>query len=214
MMASWGFQAIYLSAHTYTKPKTYESLFSLHAMRQPDDKWCTVIAQAATLQMLRRGEARPQLIAGMDTAPITDIFELLADAHNAEAGDFFLPTVCRVGDQSPVRIAGNEAQSAAISDSAITLRPRKRLRPEEELFYASYLGSDKFLGNELSRGQLILVRPGDLAQVWLPTADQETLRAIRELTAAATAFEEWQSELMRSSTRYFSGETVERLALT
>lgn len=209
MIASWGLQAIYLSAHAYVAPSTFESLFSLYSITRPgDDRRNTIIARAGTLKILRGGGTGNDLIAGLATIPIAEVFEIRSEASDVKSGDFFLPTIRRVGDQRSVWIADNSGHPFERPESVITLRPRRPLRPGEALFYASYFGSEKFLGEEVGPGQLVLVRARELKHARLPSADQETLRAIAELTAAAVAFEEWRRDAHGAVDSFFQWRDI------
>jgi hypothetical protein len=203
IIIAWQLQIIYLSANmeTYVGGR----IFSLQTLTRPgNDEPLAVIRPAVTLMTLRSGSARDSSdpIAAIGTIPVDQIFDVLPTPTDVKPGDLLVPTIRRVGRSWSVRVV-SETRNLWRPNLATTLRPHRPLNMGEDLFYASYLGSDALFGEKAIPGQVVLIPAHELAQIQLPRPDRDALRAINELTAAARVFDSWRRDADDAISSFF-----------
>ncbi|UFN92698.1 hypothetical protein [Micromonospora aurantiaca] len=131
---------------------------------------------------------------------LTDVFDVHPAPAAPQPGDLLIPRLRRVGAGGRAEIVDERCRSA---EASTLLRPREALSPGAEVFYASYLGGDALLGHRGRPGQVIVIQPDDLRAVRVPRPDQQTLRAITDLTDAAKTFLSWQQDAHRAVDSFF-----------
>lgn len=137
------------------------------------------------------------------TIPLGDLFKVVQETDLHGPDDIVMATLRLAGTSGNAATVGEAKLTGWITHTRIALRARRQLDAGELMYYVRYLGGDQLLGNHVPRGQMIIIRPGELTDVRVRKPDRDTLRAIRDLSNAATTFTTWRNEAHRAVDSYF-----------
>ena len=209
VIRAWGLQVICLSANlSVSEIGAFDAIYNLLPGADYSPGNVTKILPATTLEsLLATSSMEADAVDRLTYVMLSEVFDVLPSSAYPEPGDLVVPVLRRAGSANNVSIVEGKEWRYRVRDASL-LRPRRPLERGEDRFYASYLGGDSVLKGGTYVGQLIALRPEDLAGLRIPRPDRETLRAITELTEAVATFGQWQQEALRSVNSFFASQDL------